>query len=88
MIFPPNSSEPKKKRQRIYDLLNAKTKPKKNSEKIEVSLWSLSTLDHNTLDYAILDVLKNKTNATSHQNNVLLNTAIKNYGIKCLQNLF
>ena len=31
-------SEQEKKQQRIYDLLNAETKPKKNSEIIGVSL--------------------------------------------------
>ena len=36
----PNMSEQEKNRQRIYDLLNAQTKQKKNSEIIGVSLWS------------------------------------------------
>ena len=46
-------SEQEKKRQRIYDLLNAETKPPKIFEILGVSLWPLSSPDLNTLDYAI-----------------------------------
>ena len=58
----PNMSEKENKRQRIYDLLNAK----KISEIIVVSLWPPSSPDLNPLDYTIWGVLENKTNATSH----------------------
>ena len=60
----PNMSEQEKKQQRICDLLHAKTKTKKISKIIGVSLWPLST----PLDYAVWGILENKTNATSHQN--------------------
>ena len=50
----------KKKRQRIYDLLNAET------EIIGVSLWPPSSLDVKPLDYDIRVVLENKTNAIFH----------------------
>ena len=46
-------NEQEKKRQRIYDLLNAKTKPPKISKIIEVSLWPLSHPDLKPLDYAL-----------------------------------
>ena len=52
-------SEQEKKRQRIYDLLNAKTKQEKISEIIGVSLWSPSP-DLNPLNYIIWDILENK----------------------------
>ena len=43
----PYRSDPKKKRQRIFDLLNTETNPKKkkNSDMIEISLWPPSNLD-------------------------------------------
>ena len=63
-------SEWEKKWQRIYDLLNAKTKSPK------ISLWSSSSPVLNPLDYAIWGVLENKTNATSHPNIGSLKTAI------------
>ena len=72
-----NMSEQEKKWQKIYDLLNAKTKPKKNFKKIGVSLWPPSSPDLNLLDYALCDVLGNKTKATSHSNIGLLKIAIK-----------
>ena len=53
-------SEQEKKRPRIYDLLNAETKPKKKNE----------------IDYAIWGVLENKIIATSHPNIGLLTTTI------------
>ena len=43
-------SEQEKKRQRIYDLLNAKTAPKKISQIIGVSKLPPATPDHNPLD--------------------------------------
>ena len=50
----PNMSEQEKKRQKIYDLLNAETKPKKKkSGIIGVTQWPPSSPDLNTLDYAI-----------------------------------
>ena len=45
-------SEQEKKWQRIYDLLNTKTKQKKNS-KIRVSFWPLPSQDPDPLDYAV-----------------------------------
>ena len=77
-----NMSEQEKKRKRIYDLFNAETKPKNNSEITGVSLRLPSDL--NPLDYVIWGVLENKTNATSHRLRLLL---IKN-GRKCLKSLF
>ena len=50
---------------------------KKISEIIGVSLWTLSSPNHNPLNYAILGVFENKTNATSHPNIGLLKTAIE-----------
>ena len=70
-------SEQEKKWQRIYDLLNTETKPKKISEIICVSLWPPSSPDRNPLDYAIWGVLENKMNATSHPNIGLLKTVIE-----------
>ena len=64
----PNISEQEKKRERIYDLLHAETKPSKIFEIIGVSLWPPSSPDLNLLDYTIWGFLKNKTNATSHRN--------------------
>ena len=66
----------KKKRQKIYDLHNAKTKPKK-SEIIVFSLCLPSSPDLNPLDYAIWSVLENKTNTSSHRNIGSLKTAIE-----------
>ena len=65
-----------KKRQRIYDLLNAENKPK-ITEIIRVSLWPPSSPDLNPLDYAIWGVLENKTNVTSHRNIGSLKNAIE-----------
>ena len=73
----PDMSEQEKKQQRIYDLLNAKSKPKKISQIIGVSLWPPLSPDHNPLDYAILGIFENKTNTTSHPNIGLLKTAIE-----------
>ena len=74
-------SEQEKNRQRIYDLLNAETKPKKKKKKdsriIGVSLWLSSILDLNSLDCAPWGVLENKTNAISHPNIGSLKTAIE-----------
>ena len=70
-------SEQEKKQQRIYDLFNHETKPKKISEIIRVSLWLPSSPDHNPLDYTKWGILENKTNATSHPNIGLLKTAIE-----------
>ena len=53
-------SEQEKKRQRIYDLINAEWKPKNISEITGVSLWPPSSPDFNPLDYATRDVLENK----------------------------
>ena len=49
----------------------------KKSEIIGVSLWSPSSPDYNTLNYAVWGVLENKTNATSHPNNGSLKIAIE-----------
>ena len=46
-------NEQEQKWQRIYDLLNAETKPKNISEIIDVSLWPPSSPDLKPLDYAI-----------------------------------
>ena len=72
-------SEQEKKRQRIYDLLNAKTKPhlQRISEIIGVSLWPPSNPDLNSLDYVIWGVLENKINATFYRNIGSLKTAIE-----------
>ena len=74
-------SDQEKKQQRIYDLLDAETKPKKISEIIGFCFLFLflppSCPDLNPLDYAIWGVLENKTNATSHPNIGSLKTAIK-----------
>ena len=59
-------SEQEKKRQIIYDLHNAETKPNRISEIIGVPLWLPPRLDLNSIDYAIWDVLGNKANTTSH----------------------
>ena len=70
-------SERELKREKIFDLLNAKIKLKKISEIICVSLWPQSSPDRNSLRYSLWGVLENKTNATSHQNIGSLKTAIK-----------
>ena len=70
-------SEQEKKQQRIYDLLNAKTKPKTNPEIIFVYLWPVSNPDLNPLAYTIWGHLENKTNATFHLNIGLLKSAIE-----------
>ena len=49
----PNMSEQEKKRWKIYDLLNAETKPQIISEIIAVSLWPPSNPSLNHLDYDI-----------------------------------
>ena len=69
-------SEQEKKRERIYDLLNTKTKPKIIFKITGISLWPPSNLDLNPLDYTIWDILENKTNTTSHPNIGSLKTAI------------
>ena len=65
-------SEQEKKQQRIYELLNAKTKLQKLPEIIEVSLWPPSSPGFNPLDYTIRSILENKKNAISHPNIGLL----------------
>ena len=69
-------SEQEKKQQRIYGLLNAKTK-EKISEITRVYLWPPSSPEHNPVYYAKWDVLENKTNATSYPNIGSLKTAIE-----------
>ena len=49
----------------------------KNSKKIGVSLWPPSSPDLGPLDYAIQDILENKTNATSYLNIGSLMTTIE-----------
>ena len=61
-----NMIEPEKKRQRIYDLINAEIKQKEIPEIIWLFLWPPSSPD--PLDYAIWGVLENKTNETSYKN--------------------
>ena len=73
----PNISEQKMKRQRIYDLLNADTKPKNVFEKIRVSLWPPSSPGLKILDYGIRSVLVNKINATSYPDIGSLQPAIE-----------
>ena len=73
----PNISEQDRKRQRIYDFLNAETKLQSFSEIIGIPLWPSSNPDLNPLDYAIWGVLENKTNATSHPNIGSPKTAIE-----------
>ena len=70
-------SEQEKKQQRIYDLLNAKTKPKRISEIIGVSLRPPWSLNLNPLDYATCGILEDKTNAISHPNIGWLKTAFE-----------
>ena len=60
----------------------------KISEIIGVSLWPPSSPDLNPLDYAILGILENKTNATSHSNIGLFKTAIEEEWNKCQKDLF
>ena len=59
MKIQPNMSEQEKKRQRIYDLLCAETKPRKKFRKY--SLWFPSSPHFNPSDYGIFGVLENKT---------------------------
>ena len=70
-------SEQEKKWLRIYDLVNAETKPNKFFEIIGVSLWPPLSPDPKTLDYAIWGVLENKIKATSYPNIVSIKTTIK-----------
>ena len=70
-------SEQEKKWQRIYDLLNAETKPKNISEIIGISLWPLSCPEVNPFDYSIWGVLENRINVTSHRNIGSLKTSIE-----------
>ena len=65
-------SEQEKKRQRIYDLHKAKTKPPP-----KVFLWAPSSPDLKTFDYTIWGVLENKTNAIFHPNVGSFKTAIE-----------
>ena len=69
-------SEKENKRQRIYDLLYAETKPY-IFEIIGVSLWPQSSLILNSLDYVIWVIIENKVNATSLLNNGSLKTTIE-----------
>ena len=72
-------SEQKKKRQRIYDLLNAATKPKKenfrNNWEFLYGLHQAQTLSPWISLYG--GVLENKTNATSYPNIGSLKNAIE-----------
>ena len=70
-------SEQEKKWQKVYDLLNAKTKLKKISKIIGVSLWPPSSPNHNPLDYIKWGVLENKINVASNPNIGSLKTAIE-----------
>ena len=70
-------SEQEMKQERIYDLFNTETKPKKISKIIGVSLWPPSSPDLNPLAYAIWVILENKTNVTFHPNIDSLKTANK-----------
>ena len=58
-------------------------------ETVRIAIKQDLSPDFNPLDYAIWGVSKNKTNATSHPNIGLIKTTFeKEYGIKCLKNLF
>ena len=57
--------------------LTPKPIQKKISEIIRLSLWLSSNPDLNCLDYAIWNVLENKTNAISHSDIRSLKTAIE-----------
>ena len=74
-----------KKRQRIYDLLTAETKPKNIPEIIGVSLSTLTSPDIKPLWLRYMSLFRNKTNATSHQNICSLKTAIEK---ECLKKYF
>ena len=65
ITFQPNISEQENKRQGIYYLLNAKTKPKKMSEVIVVSSWLPSIQDLKPCDYSRWGILEKKTNTVS-----------------------
>ena len=73
----PNMNEQKKKRQRIYDLLHAETKPNKFPKYLEFlyGLHQAQTLTPLITLYG--GVLENKTNATSHLNIGSFKTAIE-----------
>ena len=78
--------EQEKKGQRIYDLLNAETKPK-NPKYFSLSLQSNPEL--NPVHYATCAVLEIKTNAIFHPNIGSLKTSIgKESKKKHLMNLF
>ena len=78
----PDRSEQEKKRQKIYDLLDAENKPKNlitsikehaNELKAHMKTVRTTLKQHlspnlDPLDYVIRGVLENKTNATSHPN--------------------
>ena len=80
-------SEQEKKWQRIYDLLNAGTKPKINFQNNWSFFLALSSRDLKPLDYAIWGILENKTNATSHPKIGSLKTAIEEEWNKMLEEL-
>ena len=66
-----------KKRNDKESMICLTPKPsQKNSKIIGLSFWPPSNPDLNPLYYAIVGVLENKTNATSHPNIGLLKTAI------------
>ena len=67
-------SEQDKKRQRIYDLLKAETKPKII---IGVFLCIPLSLDLYPVNYAALGFLENKINSIPHVNIGFLQTAIE-----------
>ena len=70
-------SQQEKKQQRIYDLLNVKTKRNTISEITGVYLWRPSNPDLNLLNYAISGILENQTYATTHPNIDLLKTVME-----------
>ena len=80
-------NEQGKKRQRIYDLLNAETN-KNISKIIDVTLRPPSIPDHNPVDYGIWGVLENKRNAIPLQISVRLRFLLRWNGVKCSKNLF
>ena len=70
-------SEQKKKRQRIYDLLYAETKPPKLPKWLEFLYDLHQGQNFNPIDYAIWGILENKTNAIIHPNIYSLNIAFE-----------
>ena len=56
----------KKQQQRIYDWISSKTKTKKASKIIGVSLWPTSSLDFNPLHYAKLGDIETKRMQIPH----------------------